>query len=163
MSNYLQWHQKHDLYTPKRAVIDFHKISRLSQNLNVFYHRDLWQNAFLDVLQPMLVYMYCVQFARNGSEIKLNETRRFVCKSDLKPLFFGMLVGNETIESRRHFMSFAHSFPSCSSLSLSMWNNEADGGYSVIKNSVHICAPEISVASKSTDDSMGIENRCICM
>lgn len=32
---------------------------------------------------------------------------------------------------------------------------------SVDQNAVPIFAPEISVASKSTDDSMGIENRCI--
>lgn len=36
----------------------FSRISIHSQNLNVFYHRDLWQSAFLYVLGPILVFMH---------------------------------------------------------------------------------------------------------
>lgn len=63
--------------------IDLHRISRLPQNLNVFI-------MIYGKMRLFFTMTVCMQSRATGVR-KLNETRRFVCKSDLKPLFWNGL------------------------------------------------------------------------
>lgn len=85
MSNYLRCFQKHKIQHTSEQIYRrkiFHRVSRLSQNLNVFYHHDQWQNAFV-FTNPISM---CAIAQRVSEKIKRN--KKFCMQaSDLKPLF----------------------------------------------------------------------------
>lgn len=83
---------------------------------------------------------------------KLNETRRFVCKSDLKPLFWNGLKEMRIFEV--NCMDNWYAVPA--SLAISAWHCGQKSGVWIL---VRQKWAAFEIAQR--DDSMGIENRCI--